>query len=267
MEIQLWRELLEPYSLAVDELVVKFQHLQKEYIKANEYCPIEMVQGRVKSISSILEKSNRKKISLDALEEEMYDIAGIRLICPFVEDCYEVVSVLRRRTDLEILSEYDYIKEPKDSGYRSFHLKVRYQVQTLAGPKDIHAEIQVRTLGMNTWSTIEHSLQYKYKGNVPEELSTRLQKTADGMLETDRELSVIRDEIIAAKATRAEEEQLVADILLTIQNLYQKVNTREALRMQSEFYQIYRQQDLGKLKNFARDLDVLAQGYRAQSLQ
>ncbi len=267
MEIQLWRELLEPYSLAVDELMIKFTHIQKAYRKANDYSPIELVQGRVKSIASIVEKANRKKIPLDELETQMSDIAGVRLICQFVEDCYDVVTLIKNRTDMEVLSEDDYIAEPKSSGYRSYHLRIRYVVQTVKGPKSIFAEIQVRTLGMNCWSTIEHSLQYKYRGNIPGELSSRLEMVADGMIETDRELSSIRDEIKAAKEMRFEEERIVNDILNTIQNLYRLASRREAIRIQEEFFRIYKEQNIEKLRHFATELDIIAEGYRAQSLQ
>ncbi len=266
MEIQLWRELLEPYSLAVDELIVKFNHVQHSFRKANDYSPIELVQGRVKSIASIVEKAARKRIPLENLEESMSDIAGVRLICQFVEDCYEVVRLIRQRTDMEIVAEDDYIAKPKSSGYRSYHMKIRYVVQTVAGPKSIFAEIQIRTLGMNCWSTIEHSLQYKYRGNIPEELRDRLQHTADGMLQTDRELSAIRDEIRAAKEQRSEEERIVNDILITIQNLYRIASRREAIRIQEEFFRIYREQNIEKLRHFATELDIIAEGYRAQSL-
>jgi len=265
MEIQLWREILEPYSLAVDELVTKFTHIQKSLRKQDDYCPIELVTGRVKTIASIVEKCSRKKIPLERLEEEMSDIAGIRLICQFVEDCYVVADMIKRRDDLKVVSESDYIAEPKSSGYRSYHMKILYTVQMLDGPKTLNAEIQIRTLGMNCWSTIEHSLQYKYRGNIPEELKDRLQVVADEMINTDRELSEIRDEITAAREQRFEEERIVNDILLTIQNLYKFASHREAVRIQEEFFRIYEEKDIEKLRHFATELDIIAEGYRAQT--
>ena len=264
MEIQLWREILEPYSLAVDELVTKFTHIQKSLRKQDDYCPIELVTGRVKTIASIVEKCSRKKIPLERLEEEMSDIAGIRLICQFVEDCYVVADMIKRRDDLKVVSESDYIAEPKSSGYRSYHMKILYTVQMLDGPKTLNAEIQIRTLGMNCWSTIEHSLQYKYRSNIPEELKDRLQVVADEMINTDRELSEIRDEITAAREQRFEEERIVNDILLTIQNLYKFASHREAVRIQEEFFRIY-EEDIEKLRHFATELDIIAEGYRAQT--
>ena len=166
MEIQLWRELLEPYGLAVDELVVKFNHVKQQYQDAKMYSPIEMVSGRVKRISSILEKAQRKGVDLEKLEEKIEDIAGVRLICQFVEDIDKVVEIIRERKDLEIKQEKDYITKSKPSGYRSYHIIAYYTVHTIHGSKRLEVEIQIRTLAMNFWSTIEHSLQYKYKEHI-----------------------------------------------------------------------------------------------------
>ena len=196
----------------------------------------------------------------------MWDICGIRLICQFVEDCYQVVDMIKSRTDMEVVSENDYIAFPKDSGYRSYHLRILYPVQSVGGPKKVHGEIQVRTLGMNSWSTIEHSLQYKYRRIIPDELKMRLRNAADGMIATDKELSSIRDEIRSARELRFEEERIVNDILLTIQNLYRFVSHREAVRIQEEFYNIYKEQNLEKLRHFAVELDIIAEGYRAQTV-
>ncbi len=267
MEIQLWREVLEPYALAVDELMVKFQHIQEQYKKISEYCPIELVEGRVKSIASIMEKSLRKHIALDQLEEQMRDIAGMRLICQFVEDCYQVRDLIKKRTDMVVINEEDYIAEPKQSGYRSLHMTILYTVQTLQGPKAIYVEIQIRTMGMDCWSTIEHSLQYKYRYHIPNDMSERLQEIAKGMLQNDRELSEVRDDIMLARNEKMEMERIVVDILNTIQNLYRMVSRREAGRIQEEFHRIYREENLEKLKRFATELDIIAEGYRAQSLK
>ena len=137
---------------------------------------------------------------------------------------------------------------------------------TVRGTKVVRCEIQIRTLGMNFWSTIEHSLQYKYRGNIPEELKDRLQVVADEMINTDRELSEIRDEITAAREQRFEEERIVNDILLTIQNLYRFASRREAVRIQEEFFRIYEEKNIDKLRYFANELDIIAEGYRAQTM-
>lgn len=267
MEIQLWREILEPYSLAVDEMKIKFSHIIEAYRGSGMYSPIEQVSGRLKSISSILEKAQKKGIALEHIEDQIEDIAGIRIICQLVEDIYKVVDLVRRRNDMKVLSEKDYIENQKDSGYRSYHMIVEYQVEALTGTRTLHAEIQIRTLAMNFWSTVEHSLQYKYKGNMPKNLSDRLHKAADAIVMLDREMSSVRDEIMDAQNTFNVKANIVADILNNIQNLYSLANKREVVKIQDEFFRIYESEDLEALERFHKELDIIAEGYRAQSLR
>lgn len=266
MEIQLWREILQPYVLAVDEIVVKFNHLINEYRISGGYSPIEQVNGRVKKISSILEKAQKKGFELSEIEDCIDDIAGIRIICQFVEDIDKVVDLIRRRKDMKIKSEKDYITKSKASGYRSYHIIVYYEVFTLLGPKKIKAEIQIRTLAMNFWATIEHSLQYKYKENMPEQIKERLSKSAEAIVMLDREMSQVRGEIMDAQNSFRIKADIVADILTNIQNLYKLANKREVVKIQDEFYNIYQTGDLEQLIRFNRQLDIISEGYRAQSL-
>lgn len=267
MEIQLWREILSPYQLAVDELIVKFTHIIDEYRNAGEYSPIEQVNGRVKKISSILDKMNKKQLAIEEIEDEMDDIAGVRIICQFVEDIDKVVAIIRKRTDMEVKSEKDYINNSKESGYRSYHMIVYYDVYTLDGTKRIQAEIQIRTLAMNFWATIEHSLQYKYHGNMPEHVRERLYGAANAIVALDEEMSTVRDEIINAQNMFTIKANVVADILVNIQNLYRVANKREVVKIQDEFYRIFNMEDLEQLERFSRELDVIAEGYKAQSLR
>lgn len=266
MELQLWRTMLEPYSLAVDELVVKFNHIKNEFEYADRYSPIEEVSGRVKRISSILEKAQRKNIDLDNVEQEIEDIAGIRVICRFVEDIDRVVELLHRRSDMCIVQEKDYIRKPKSSGYRSYHLIIEYIIQTLKGPRCIKAEIQVRTLAMNFWSTVEHSLQYKYKGNMPEHVKEKLLTSAEAIVTLDEEMSVVRKEIMDAQNYYQLKTQIVSNILSNIENLYKVANKREVLKIQDEFLAIYKQDDLDSITRFGKELDIVAESYRAQRI-
>lgn len=266
MEIQLWREILTPYELAVDELIVKFSHMIKEYRQRGMYSPIEQVTGRVKTISSILEKVQKKNVPMDEITTRIEDIAGVRIICQFVEDIYTVVDIIRNRSDMTIKSEKDYVKNQKDSGYRSYHLIVYYNVETSQGSKKIQAEIQVRTLAMNFWATIEHSLQYKYRYNMPESVKDRLMASSKAIIVLDNEMSCVRDEIMEAQNSFNEKANIVADILNTIQNLYKVANKREIIKIQDEFYSIYKENDIEQLKKFNKQLDIIAEGYRAQGL-
>lgn len=266
MEIQLWRELLNPYELAVNELKLKFSHIIKEHKDNGLYSPIEQVSGRVKSISSILEKMQKKQIPFGKLEEQVEDIAGIRIICQFVEDIFKVVELINSRDDLEVKVVKDYLNNIKDSGYRSYHMIIYYNVQTIKGPKKIQVEIQIRTLAMDFWATVEHSLQYKYKKNMPEHIKDRLTSAAHAVQVLDSEMSSVRSEIMDAQNSFQIKANVVADILNNIQNLYKVANKREVSKIQDEFYKIYKTEDVDQLKRFNKELDIISQGYRAQAI-
>lgn len=266
MEIQLWREMLDPYHLAVEELTTKFEHLIEEYHNRDLYCPIESVIGRVKSVASILEKLQKKNIPFEEVEEQVEDIAGIRIICQFVEDIEKVAQMILERRDIELKSEKDYIKHIKPSGYRSYHLIIYYTVETLKGPKKLQVELQIRTMAMNFWATIEHSLQYKYKRNIPAHVAERLSKAADAIIALDNEMSSVRNEIMDAQNSSQIQTNLVTDILSNIENLYKLSNKREVMKIQDEFYKIYATHDLEQLARFHKQLDIIAEGYRAQSV-
>lgn len=198
-----WDRFLVPYKQAVDELKVKFKGMRGQFEKDNTNSPIEFVTGRVKPLASIYDKSLEKGIPFEPSEKlarHMQDIAGLRMMCQFVGDIQTVVELLRQRNDLHIIEEKDYISREKKSGYRSYHVIVEYPVQTITGEKQIVVEIQIRTLAMNFWASIEHSLNYKYKGVFPEEIQLRLQRAAEAAFQLDEEMSKIRDEIQEAQA-------------------------------------------------------------------
>lgn len=266
MEIQLWRRILSSYELAVQELIIKFEHLIAEYRTNDQYSPIEEVSGRVKSISSILEKIHRKNIPMEKMEEEVEDIAGVRIICQFEEDIAEVARIIGNRKDMEIKSEKNYLTHMKESGYRSYHLIVYYTVETIHGPKRLQVEIQIRALAMNFWATIEHSLQYKYKGNMPPHVTERLSKAADAIIALDQEMSSVRNEIMDAQNSSQMQSNLVSDILSNIENLYKLTNKREVAKIQDEFLRVYETNDLQQLERFHRQLDIIAESYRAQAV-
>ncbi|WP_423189700.1 GTP pyrophosphokinase [Alkalibacterium sp. f15] len=190
-----WELFLLPYDQTVDELKVKLRGLRGMYLLRKEHGPIEFVTGRVKPINSILLKSKTRNISLDKLETDMEDLAGIRIMCPFVEDIHDVVAMLKNRNDIKVVHEKDYVNHKKDSGYRSYHLICEYPVQLIDEVKVVLVEIQIRTLAMNFWASIEHSLNYKYQGEFPDEINTRLKKAAESAFQLDEEMSTIREEI------------------------------------------------------------------------
>ncbi|USS86378.1 GTP pyrophosphokinase family protein [Fructilactobacillus cliffordii] len=195
-----WGQLLFPYQQAAKEWKVKLRGMRKEFQVRGEHSPIEFVTSRIKSIPSIEEKMQRRHITADRLTEDMEDLCGLRIMCPFLDDVSDVVQLLRRRNDVEIVSERDYVNNEKESGYRSYHIVFRYPLQLLDGEREILVEIQVRTLAMNFWATLEHSLNYKHPGEFPEDVHKRLQAASETAFKLDEEMSQIHHELSTSEA-------------------------------------------------------------------
>ena len=191
-----WQLFLAPYEQAVDELKLKLKNLRKEFRIEHRRAPIEFVTGRGKTRESILEKMEVRKIAPEDVLVGVQDIAGVRIMCQFVEDIYEVANILKNRQDFKVLLIRDYIQNRKPSGYRSYHMVLEYPVQLASGEvKQLIVEVQIRTLAMNFWATIEHSLNYKYQGEYPQEILERLERASEAAFRLDEEMSEIRDEI------------------------------------------------------------------------
>ena len=198
-----WDVFLSPYKQAVDELKVKLKGMRSQFSIENANSPIEFVTGRIKPLASIYDKSMQKGIPFepsDKLATELQDIVGVRIMCQFVDDISAVTELIRQRNDMKVIEEKDYITHSKPSGYRSHHMIIEYPVETIQGLKIVIAEIQIRTLAMNFWASIEHSLNYKYKGEFPTEIKERLQNAAEAAFRLDEEMSQIRSEIQEAQA-------------------------------------------------------------------
>ncbi|UOQ92847.1 GTP pyrophosphokinase family protein [Halobacillus shinanisalinarum] len=194
-----WDIFIAPYTQVVDELKVKLKGMRQQFEYEREQSPIEFVTGRVKPKTSIIEKTRRRGIDPEDMEEELQDIAGVRVVCQFVDDIYSVVDMLINRKDFDIVEEKDYISEKKESGYRSYHVIIKYPVETIHGEKKVLAEIQIRTLAMNFWATNEHSLNYKYAGKIPSDIKVRLKRAAEAAFLLDEEMSKIKHEIQEAQ--------------------------------------------------------------------
>lgn len=270
-KIREWKAVLLPYDQAVQEIKIKMKSIRNEYRELNEYSPIEFVTGRVKKISSILEKAKRRDIPEDMITELMEDIAGIRIMCQFKDDIYKVVNLIRKRNgkDLFIVYEKDYINDYKESGYRSYHVIIKYPVQTAFGEKEILVELQIRTLAMNFWATIEHSLKYKYKENIPEKIESRLIRAAEAAALLDEEMYEIRKEIINAQLAFEEKSNIVADITNNIQILSLSGKMKEAIDLQNRFDKIWddgTQEDLIELlkeiKEYLPRYKIFENGYK-----
>lgn len=128
-----WEYLLAPYKQVVDELKVKLRGTRSQFEYESSHSPIEFVTGRVKPVQSILEKAKIRGVPLENIEKEIYDIAGVRVVCQFVDDIYAIVEMLRNRDDFSIVEEKDYITNKKPSGYRSYHMIIQYPVEMVRG--------------------------------------------------------------------------------------------------------------------------------------
>ena len=254
MEVRDWGKFLLPYEQAVEELKVKFRSLRQEMKMKDEYAPIEFVTGRVKRVSSILEKARQLNVPMHKIETGIEDIAGIRIMCQFVEDIQRVAEMIRNRKDMILVYEKDYVSNYKESGYRSYHMIVEYPVQTALGLKPVLAELQIRTLAMNFWATIEHSLNYKYKERLPEELKLRLRKAAEAAYKLDEEMSSIREEIVVSQQQFEDKSNLVSRLLNDIQELYFYHRIREAAQYQLSFNTLWEKEDIDGLQQLSLQL-------------
>ncbi|MEQ8153345.1 MAG: GTP pyrophosphokinase family protein [Clostridiaceae bacterium] len=259
MAVSDWNRFLMPYELAVEEIKVKLKSIRKEYRRRNEYSPLEFITGRVKEVSSMLEKANKFGIPLERLEYELEDIAGIRIMCQFVDDIDKVVQLLRKRTDMQILYEKDYVRNVKSSGYRSYHMIIKYPVNMIEGKKEILMEFQIRTLAMNFWATIEHSLNYKYKHQKPKEISEKLKSAADAAFRLDEEMLFIKDEIKDAQKLFEVKSGIISDIMTSILTLTGLGRIADASRYQFALNKLIEDGEVGALNNLLsaihRDID------------
>lgn len=192
---------LMSYKFALDELNTKVEILKQEFQYIHDYNPIEYVKSRVKTPESILKKVERKGLDykLTAIRDNIRDIAGVRIVCSFISDIYHISEMLQNQSDLEVIEAKDYIKNPKANGYKSLHLIVRVPVFMSEGVKNVCVEIQIRTMAMDFWASIEHKLYYKYNYAVPTRLQEELKSAAETVSELDKKMEGLHDEIILLK--------------------------------------------------------------------
>ena len=199
-----YKELRMMYACAIKEVQTKFEVLETEFKVRYQRNPIAAIQTRLKSSSSIVEKMIRKGIpfSLENLEAEIHDLAGIRVICSYVDDIYALAEALISQDDITLVERKDYISSPKPNGYRSLHLIVSVPVFFSQQTRQIRVEVQIRTIAMDFWASLEHKIYYKFEGHAPAYISHDLQECAEivGML--DAKMLSLNEAILEAKATQ-----------------------------------------------------------------
>ena len=169
-EAKRFQEAMMRYTCAIREIKTKLEVLNDELSVRNQRNPIEMIKSRVKKPSSIVEKLQRRnlEVSVDSMMANLDDIAGIRVICSFVDDIYAVSEMLTGQDDIKVIAIKDYIKNPKPNGYRSYHMILEVPVFFSSGKTPMRVEVQVRTIAMDFWASLEHKIYYKFEGNAPD---------------------------------------------------------------------------------------------------
>lgn len=193
------------YKFALDEVLTKIDILAEEAEARGTRGPIEHVKHRVKSFDSILHKINRLGCGpdLDVVATEIRDIAGVRVTCPYIEDTFRLAEMLMGQPDLTVLETKDYISHPKPNGYRSLHLIVTVPVFLAEETLEVPVEIQIRTIAMDFWASVEHQIRYKYHDEVPDDVGETLRESAVTAWELDRQMSGLRQTVRARESGAA----------------------------------------------------------------
>lgn len=185
------------YSAAIREVQTKLEILDDEFQMRHRRNPIHHMQSRLKSIQSMMEKLKRRHypVSISSAVENLQDIAGVRVICSYVQDVYTIANLLVGQDDVHLIRMSDYIREPKANGYRSLHLIIEIPVFLSEGRILVPVEVQIRTIAMDFWATLEHSLRYKAQENIPQHISDELQRVATDIASLDQRMQAIHDQV------------------------------------------------------------------------
>ena len=183
-----FRQLMLMYRCAIKEVETKLEVLNDEFMTSKKRNPIDSIRSRIKSPESILEKLKRKgyDISLQSIMDNLNDVAGIRVVCPFISDIYDVAQMLVSQDDIEVMEVKDYIKNPKPNGYRSLHYVVIIPIFLSSGKEYMKVEVQIRTIAMNFWASLEHQMHYKkFESDDMPDIVGQLTECAQNIYDTD----------------------------------------------------------------------------------
>ncbi len=196
------------YKFGLDEMNTKLKILQEEFQNIHEYNPIEHINSRLKSPESILNKVYRKNIpfSIESIKENIHDIAGIRIVCSFVSDIYMVSNMIHQQEDVTVISTKDYIKNPKPNGYRSLHLILSIPVFLSDRTESVLVEIQIRTVAMDFWASLEHKIYYKYNKDIPKSILNELTNAAEVATDLDYRMEKLHNEMKIVKGANTNED-------------------------------------------------------------
>lgn len=192
-----YKEMIMMYTCAMKEIKTKFEVMDTDCKIRNRRNPISSIHTRIKSTASIMEKMNRLNVpfSIDGVVENINDIAGIRVICSYIDDIYLLADALLKQEDIQLIAKKDYITNPKPNGYRSLHLIVAVPVFFMDKKRYMKVEVQIRTIAMDFWASLEHQLKYKQKNDCQESITKQLKGCADIIAATDEHMLKLREEI------------------------------------------------------------------------
>ncbi len=198
-DVDSWKTVMFLYTSALKEVGTKLEILNDEFQHVHSYNPIEHIKTRIKAPESIVKKLKRHghETSIENMVKYVNDIAGVRLICSFTSDIYKLAEMIGNQTDLKVLSIKDYIKNPKESGYKSYHMLVSVPIFLSDSVVDTKVEIQIRTIAMDFWASLEHKIYYKYEGQAPEYISKDLRECADMVATLDDKMLQLNEAILA----------------------------------------------------------------------
>lgn len=197
-DVDSWKTIMFLYSAAIKEVGTKLDILNDEFQHVHQYNPIEHIKTRVKSPESIVKKLRKYgyEISIENMVKYVNDIAGVRLICSFTSDIYRLAEMIGNQSDLKVLSIKDYIKNPKESGYKSYHMLVSVPIFLSDSVVDTKVEIQIRTIAMDFWASLEHKIYYKFEGHAPEYISRELKECAEMVSTLDEKMLSLNEAIL-----------------------------------------------------------------------
>ena len=195
--IESWTEVILIYNSALKQISTKLEILNDEFQHVHRYNPIEHIKSRIKSSESIVKKLRRNgyESTIENMVEYVNDIAGIRVICSFSSDIYRIAEMIRNQNDIEVLAIKDYIKTPKPSGYRSYHMLITVPVYLSDRIVRAKVEVQIRTVAMDFWASLEHKINYKFEGDVPQNIKSELVECAQMITDADSRMLRLNEEI------------------------------------------------------------------------
>ncbi len=209
-DVDSWKTIMFLYNAALKEVGTKLEILNDEFQHVHQYNPIEHIKTRVKTPESIVKKIRRYgyETSIENMVKYINDIAGVRLICSFTSDIYRLAEMIGNQSDLKVLSIKDYIKNPKASGYKSYHMLVAVPIFLSDSVVETKVEIQIRTIAMDFWASLEHKIYYKFEGNAPDYISKDLRECAQMVSTLDEKMLTLNE---AIKKCLEEQEELEAN--------------------------------------------------------